>query len=153
MVHLQSRIVKIPNLPFHQRLRTNYGLIFVLCCALQSSILNVHLGERGQDREWYELEDTARIHHGDRGSGTAVAERWVRSVKDEALSRLILFGEQFLHYALPEYVAHYPEERPHQAKGYVVLFPGPSEGREGDSPIQCRKRLGGLLKYYHREAA
>jgi putative transposase len=30
----------------------------------------------------------------------AYAERWVRSVKDEALSRLILFGERSLHYAL-----------------------------------------------------
>jgi putative transposase len=83
----------------------------------------------------------------------AYAERWVRSVKDETLSRLILFGERSLRHALIEYVTHYHEERPHQGKGNVVLFPGPSQGREGDSPIQCRKRLGGLLKYYHREAA
>jgi putative transposase len=37
----------------------------------------------------------------------AYAERWVRSVKDEALSQLILFGERSLRHALNEYVAHY----------------------------------------------
>ena len=44
----------------------------------------------------------------------AYAERWVRSVKDEALSRLILVGEPCLRHALTEYVAHYHEERPYQ---------------------------------------
>jgi putative transposase len=83
----------------------------------------------------------------------AYAERWVRSVKDEALSRLILFGERSLQHALTEYVAHYHAERPHQGKGNVLLFPVPSQGRGGDGPIQCQERLGGLLKYYHREAA
>jgi transposase InsO family protein len=84
----------------------------------------------------------------------AYAERWVRSVKDEALSRLILFGERSLQHALTEYVAHYHAERPHQGKGNVLLFPVPSQGRGGDGPIQCQERLGGLLKYYyHCEAA
>jgi putative transposase len=83
----------------------------------------------------------------------AYAERWVRSVKDEALSRLILFGERSLRHAITEYVAHYHEERPHQSKGDVVLFPRSSQGRMGDGTIQCRKRLGGLLAYYYREAA
>jgi transposase InsO family protein len=83
----------------------------------------------------------------------AYAERWVRSVKEEALSRLILFGERSLRHALIAYVAHDHEERPHQGKGNVVLFPASSQGRMGDGPIQCRKRLGGLLTYYHREAA
>ena len=83
----------------------------------------------------------------------AYAERWVRSVKDEALSRLIVFGERSLQHALTEYVAHYHAERPHQGKGNVLLFPVPSQNRGGDGPIQCEERLGGLLKYYHREAA
>jgi putative transposase len=38
---------------------------------------------------------------------TAYAERWVRSVKEEALSRLLLCGERALRHALTEYVAHY----------------------------------------------
>ena len=53
----------------------------------------------------------------------AYAERWVRSIKEEALSRLILLGEHSLWYVLTEYTAHYHGERPHQGKGNVVLLP------------------------------
>jgi putative transposase len=83
----------------------------------------------------------------------AYAERWVRSIKEEALSRLILFGEASLQHALSAFEAHYHTERPHQGKGNVVLCPVRSQGGECHSPIQCRERLGGLLKYYTREAA
>jgi putative transposase len=83
----------------------------------------------------------------------AYAERWVRSVKEECLSRLILFGEGALRHALKEYVDHYHHERPHQGKGNILLLPVPSQRSQGEGPIQCRERLGGLLKYYHRKAA
>ena len=83
----------------------------------------------------------------------AYAERWVRSIKKEVLSQLVLFGERSLRHALKEYVTHYHAERPHQGKGNVVLFPGPSRDKQADCPIQCRERLCGLLKYYDREAA
>jgi transposase InsO family protein len=83
----------------------------------------------------------------------AYAERWVRSVKEEALSRLILFGERSLRHALKEYVVHYHAERPHQGKGNVVLMPSRDQATACHGPIQCRKRLGGLLKYYNRDAA
>jgi len=83
----------------------------------------------------------------------AYAERWVRSVKEECLSRLILFGEASLHHALAQYVAHFHHERNHQGKGNVLLFPEVSQSTEQQGPIQCRERLGGLLKYYVREAA
>src|SRR6202007_34347 len=53
----------------------------------------------------------------------AYAERWVRSVKEECLSKLILFGERSLRRALREYVDHYHAERNHQGKGNVLLFP------------------------------
>ena len=83
----------------------------------------------------------------------AYAERWVRSGKDEALSRLMLFGEHSLWHVLKEYVGHYHQERKHQGKGNVLLFPWPTLPGEHDGLIQCRARLGGLLKYYAREAA
>jgi putative transposase len=83
----------------------------------------------------------------------AYAERWVRSVKEECLARLILFGERSLRHALSEYGSHYHQERPHQGKDNVVLMPAANDRQQRDSPIQCRERLGGLLKYYHREAA
>jgi transposase InsO family protein len=83
----------------------------------------------------------------------AYAERWVRSVKEECLSRLILFGERSLCYALAEYGSHDHQERPHQGKENVVLMPAANDRQQRDSPIHCRERLGGLLKYYRREAA
>jgi transposase len=53
----------------------------------------------------------------------AHAERWVRSVKEECLSKVILFGERSLRRALSEYVEHFHAERNHQGKGNVLLFP------------------------------
>ena len=83
----------------------------------------------------------------------AYAERWVRSVKEECLSRLILFGEAALHHTLHEYMAHYHHERNHQGKGNELLFPPVSLDPVRQGPVQCRERLGGLLKYYERVAA
>jgi putative transposase len=83
----------------------------------------------------------------------AYAERWVRSVREECLSRLILFGERSLRYALAEYGSHYHQERPHQGKDNVVLIPAANYRQQRDGRIHCRERLGGLLKYYHREVA
>ena len=83
----------------------------------------------------------------------AYAERWLRSVKEEVLSRLILFGEGSLRHALSAYTAHYHQERPHQGKGNVVLMPAPDHMPKHGSPIRCQERLGGLLTYYYREAA
>jgi Integrase core domain len=83
----------------------------------------------------------------------AYAERWVQSVKEECLSRLILFGEASLRHALAQYVAHFHHERNHQGKGNVLLFPVVSRDIERQGPMKCRERLGGLLKYYTREVA
>jgi putative transposase len=52
----------------------------------------------------------------------AYAERWVRSVKEECLSKIILFGERSFGRALNEYVTHYHAERNHQGKSNVLLF-------------------------------
>ena len=84
----------------------------------------------------------------------AFAERWVKSVKVDCLSKLILFGETSLRRALREYLVHYHAERNHQGKGNVLLFPAAAKAMNGiDGSISCKERLGGLLKYYHREAA
>ncbi len=82
----------------------------------------------------------------------AYAERWVRSVKEECLSKVILFGERSLRRALSNYVDHFHAERNHQGKGNVLLFPRATD-RQREGPVRCRERLGGLLRYYHREAA
>ena len=84
----------------------------------------------------------------------AHAERWVRSIKEECLSKLILFGETSLRRVVSEYLKHYHRERNHQGKGNLLLFPASTSSQPGwPGAIGCRERLGGLLKYYHREAA
>jgi transposase InsO family protein len=83
----------------------------------------------------------------------AYAERWVRSVKEECLSRLILCGEASLRHVLTQYVVHFHHERNHQGKGNVLLFPTVRQGLAQQGPMQCRERLGGLLKCYTRDAA
>ena len=81
----------------------------------------------------------------------AFAERWVRSVKEECLSKLILFGESSLQRALSEFVAHYHSERNHQGKENSLLFPA-SGTKTRRQNVCCRERLGGLLRYYCRAA-
>ena len=84
----------------------------------------------------------------------AYAERWVRSVREECLAKLIFLGEGSLRRALRHYEAHYHEERNHQGKNNVLLFPLPTQAARGEQEkVRCRERLGGLLKYYEREAA
>jgi putative transposase len=83
----------------------------------------------------------------------AYAERWVRSVKGECLSRLILCGAASLFHALTQYVGHFHQERTQQGKGHLLRFPAPHHDSQRDGAIQCRERLGGLLKYDYREAA
>ena len=82
----------------------------------------------------------------------AHAERFVLSVKTECLSRMILFGEASLRRALSQFLAHYHVERPHQGKGNVILFPEESANTARAGPVQCRERLGGLLRFYYRGA-
>ena len=52
----------------------------------------------------------------------AYAERWVRSVKEDCMSKVVLFGERSLRRASSEYVDHFRAERNHQGKGNVLLF-------------------------------
>jgi hypothetical protein len=72
-------------------------------------------------------------------------------VKEECLSKLILFGEGSLRHALDEFVEHFHMERNHQGKGDMLLFPAARTNKSGRR-INCRTRLGGLLRYYSRAA-
>jgi putative transposase len=80
----------------------------------------------------------------------ALAERFVKSIKDECLDRMIFFGTASLDRALAAYEAHYLEERNHQGIGNELIDPvlGDAEGI-----VARRERLGGLLNYYYRRAA
>ncbi len=82
----------------------------------------------------------------------AYAERFVRSIKDECLDRLIFFGERSLRKATREFAAHYHSERNHQGIDNRLIEP---DGREGltSAAIECVQRLGGMLRFYRRAAA
>jgi putative transposase len=83
-------------------------------------------------------------------NANAHAERFVRSIREECLDRVILFGERRLRHVIDEFVAHYHCERNHQGLGDELIAP------QGDhrcgTHVCCRERLGGLLRYYDHAA-
>jgi putative transposase len=84
----------------------------------------------------------------------AHCERWIRSVRTEVLSKMIFFGERSLRHCLDIYVSQYHTERNHQGKANVMLFPLLADRiGEFSGSVRSRERLGGLLRFYYREAA
>ena len=82
----------------------------------------------------------------------AYAERFVRSIKESCLNRMIFFGEESLRTAIQNFVAHYHTERNHQGLRNRLI--SPEAGHLGNTgEIQRRQRLGGMLNYYYRDAA
>src|SRR5918994_1087837 len=82
----------------------------------------------------------------------AHAERFVRTIKESCLERLILFGENSLRKAVEEFIVHYHFERNHQGLDNRLIVP-PSAEPKRTGAIQRRQRLGGMLNYYYRPAA
>ena len=80
------------------------------------------------------------------------AERFVRSIKEECLHRVVPLGEGHLRLIVHEYVEHYHRERNHQGLDNQLLQRPPPPVR-ADADVQRRERLGGLLSFYYREAA
>ncbi len=98
----------------------------------------------------------------------AFVERFIQTLQQECLDYFVVFGEKHMNHLVSEMVAHYHEERPHQAKENAPLMRASSEppkkkpkGRKASAPpdvvpisdIKCQQRLGGLLKHYERRAA
>jgi transposase InsO family protein len=82
----------------------------------------------------------------------AYAERFVRTIKESCLERLILFGEGSVRRAAAEFIMHYHRERNHQGLDNNLICPDPKLVREGGE-VQRSERLAGLLNYYYRTAA
>ncbi len=80
------------------------------------------------------------------------AERFVRTIKESCVERLVLIGEGSLRRSVREFVDHYHHERNHQGLGNQLILPPATPGQP-HGPIHCRQRLGGMLKYYYRSAA
>jgi transposase InsO family protein len=79
-------------------------------------------------------------------------ERFMRSIKEECLERMIFFGEKALQNAVSEFLTHYHQERNHQGLNNQLIQPSKEVGRN-DGAVACRERLGGILRYYYRQAA
>ena len=66
-------------------------------------------------------------------------------------------GDKHLRHLCKEFSAHYHEERPHQGRGNVPLSVAdqsdPSVLQFPSGKVECRERLGGLLRHYYRSAA
>jgi putative transposase len=79
------------------------------------------------------------------------AERWIRSVREECLDKLLIFNENHLYRVMRDYITYYNTARPHQ--GLEQRLPIPPSTPAARGPIQCRKVLGGIIHDYYREAA
>ncbi len=83
---------------------------------------------------------------------TPHTERPMRSLKDECLHRPIFVGESQLHAAIVSFLIHYHAERNYQLLDNRLIDPGQDVGLTAGE-VQCRERLGGILRHYHRKAA
>jgi putative transposase len=79
-------------------------------------------------------------------------ERFMQALKEECLDRMIFFGESSLQAAVVSFLAHYHAERNHQGLGNRLLEPDEEVGRT-KGEVVCRERLGGMLRYYYKQAA
>jgi putative transposase len=83
-------------------------------------------------------------------NANAFAERWVRSIREECLDRILILNHRHLRRVLSEYEQYYNEARPHQ--GIDQEIPAASNHEIGEGPVRCRNVLGGILHDYHRAA-
>jgi putative transposase len=84
-------------------------------------------------------------------NANAHAERWVRTVREECLDKVIILNERHLRRVLHEYIAYYNTRRPHQGleqDSPTGMLPASQQGKVG-----YRKVLGGIIRDYYREAA
>ena len=82
----------------------------------------------------------------------AYAERFVRTIKETCLDRMIFFGEPSLRRAINEFLEYYHHERNHQGLENRLIDPLTEVGSV-DVAVACRERVGGVLRYYYRDAA
>src|SRR5207247_962030 len=136
-IHLESRRVDIagitvhPDEPWMKQMARNVTMEG--CGALRDCRYLLHDRDTKYTQSFRAIIESGRVEPLTLPARSpqlnAYAERWVRSVKEECLSKIILFGERSLRRALSEYVAHYHDERNHQGKSNVLLFPQMTEMR------------------------
>ncbi len=80
----------------------------------------------------------------------AFAERFVRTVRDDCLDHLLIFGRRHLAAVLDEYMHHYNLARPH--RGLDLEPPEPRRAGSGAGTVRRRDVLGGLIHEYELAA-
>jgi transposase InsO family protein len=83
-------------------------------------------------------------------NANAYAERFVRSIKEECLDRIVPMGERHFRRAVAEFVEHYHRERNHQGLDNRLI--AGTKAIDMTSRVRRRARLGGLLNFYERAA-
>ena len=80
----------------------------------------------------------------------SICERWIGSVRREALDYFLIFSEKQLKKILWNYISYYNQNRSHQGieqqspLGYEPMKAG---------KVKSKPVLGGLWNHYYREAA
>ena len=82
----------------------------------------------------------------------SVAERWIRTARNECLDHILIFNEHHLASVLREFEDYYNNKRPHQ--GLEQRIPTmPASNSPNAGPVRCRDVLGGVIHDYYRLAA
>ncbi len=84
-------------------------------------------------------------------NANAFAERWIRSVREECLDKVLIINQAHLRQVMREYREFFNTARPHQ--GIEHQIPNPKISHETSGPVRCRPVLGGILHDYYRDAA
>jgi putative transposase len=84
-------------------------------------------------------------------NANAYAERWIRSVREECLDKLLIINQTHLRRVMHEYIEFFNTARSHQ--GIDQQIPTPKTIHETTGPVRCRSVLGGIIHDYYRDAA
>ena len=84
-------------------------------------------------------------------NANAFTERWIRSVREECLDKLLIINQAHLRRVMGDYMAFFNTARPHQ--GLAQQIPVSKRDRANTGPVRCRAVLGGIIHDYHRDAA
>jgi putative transposase len=156
IIDLASRRVQILGSTPHPEALFMQQIVRTLTMAGVVSLPQVLIGDR--DRKW---SHDVRRRLRDAGirmvlipqrapTANACAERFVRSIKEECLDRIMPIGERHFRSVITEFVEHYQRERNHQGLDNRLIAGTPVTDRTGR--VRCHRRLGGLLNFYERAA-
>ena len=123
--------------------------------ALQENEVSPHFLIRDNDKKFTDAHDT--VFRSERirliptpfqaPNANAFAERWVRTVREECLDRLLIFNENHLRRVLlTTFIEYHNTARPHQ--GLEQQTPIPCQRPTSTGPVRRTLVLGFISDYY-----